>query len=99
PARRSTLVPYTTLFRSTGDILREAVTAGTDIGRRAKATMDRGELVNDDVMIGILRDRIEREDAQGGFVLDGFPRTVAQAAALDRSEEHTSELQSPDHLV
>ncbi len=68
---------------STGDILREAVTAGTDVGRRAKATMDRGELVNDDVMIGILRERIEREDAQGGFVLDGFPRTVAQAAALD----------------
>ena len=68
---------------STGDILREAVTAGTEIGRRAKVTMDRGELVNDDVMIGILRDRIEREDAQGGFVLDGFPRTVAQAAALD----------------
>jgi len=68
---------------STGDILREAVTAGTEIGRRAKVTMDRGELVNDDVMIGILRDRIAREDAQGGFVLDGFPRTVAQAAALD----------------
>jgi adenylate kinase len=68
---------------STGDILRDAVTTGTEIGRRAKATMDRGELVDDDVMIGILRDRIEREDAQGGFVLDGFPRTVAQAAALD----------------
>jgi len=68
---------------STGDILREAVAAGTDIGSRAKATMDRGELVNDDVMIGILRERIEREDACGGFVLDGFPRTVAQAAALD----------------
>jgi adenylate kinase len=68
---------------STGDILREAVAAGTEVGRRAKAIMDRGELVNDDVMIGILRDRIEREDAQGGFVLDGFPRTVAQAAALD----------------
>src|SRR5262249_9328249 len=68
---------------STGDILREAVAAGTEIGRRAKATMDRGELVNDDVMIGILRDRIEQQDARGGFVLDGFPRTVAQAAALD----------------
>jgi adenylate kinase len=68
---------------STGDILREAVAAGTDVGRRAKAIMDRGELVNDDVMIGILRERIEREDARGGFVLDGFPRTVAQAAALD----------------
>src|SRR5690349_24116257 len=68
---------------STGDILREAVHAGTDIGRRAKAIMDRGELVNDEVMIGIVRDRLERDDTVEGFVLDGFPRTVAQAAALD----------------
>jgi adenylate kinase len=69
---------------STGDILREAVHAGTDIGRRAKVVMDRGELVGDDVMIGIVRDRLEKDDAIGGFVLDGFPRTVAQASALDR---------------
>jgi adenylate kinase len=68
---------------STGDILREAVQAGTEIGRRAKAVMDRGELVGDDVMIGIVRARLEREDAIGGFVLDGFPRTVAQAVVLD----------------
>ena len=68
---------------STGDILREAVHAGTDIGRRAKVVMDRGELVGDDVMIGIVRERLERDDAISGFVLDGFPRTVAQAAALD----------------
>ncbi len=68
---------------STGDILRDAVQAGTEIGRRATAIMDRGELVGDDVMIGIVRDRLEREDAKGGFVLDGFPRTVAQATALD----------------
>jgi adenylate kinase len=68
---------------STGDILREAVHAGTDVGRRAKTVMDRGELVGDDVMIGIVRERLERDDAMGGFVLDGFPRTVAQAAALD----------------
>jgi adenylate kinase len=68
---------------STGDILREAVHAGTEIGCRAKAVMDRGELVGDDVMIGIVRERLEREDAMSGFVLDGFPRTVAQAAALD----------------
>ena len=68
---------------STGDILREAVHAGTDIGLQAKTIMDRGELVSDDVMIGIVRERLEREDAAGGFVLDGFPRTVAQAAALD----------------
>jgi adenylate kinase len=68
---------------STGDILREAVQAGTDIGKRAKMVMARGELVGDDVMIGIVRERLERHDAMGGFVLDGFPRTVAQASALD----------------
>ena len=68
---------------STGDILREAVHAGTEIGKRAKVVMDRGELVGDDVMIGIVRERLERDDALSGFVLDGFPRTVAQASALD----------------
>jgi len=68
---------------STGEILRDAVADGSELGRRAKAIMDRGELVGDDVMIGIVRDRIERDDALGGFVLDGFPRTVAQATALD----------------
>ena len=68
---------------STGDILREAVHANTDIGQRAKAIMDRGELVSDDVMIGIVRERLERNDAVSGFILDGFPRTVAQASALD----------------
>jgi adenylate kinase len=68
---------------STGDILREAVQAETEIGRRAKAIMDRGELVSDEVMIGIVRDRLERDDARNGFILDGFPRTVAQASALD----------------
>ena len=68
---------------STGDILREAVHAGTDVGKRAKAIMDRGELISDDVMIGIVRERLDRDDARSGFVLDGFPRTVAQAEALD----------------
>ena len=68
---------------STGDILREAVHAGTEIGLRAKIVMDRGELVSDDVMIGIVKERLERPDALSGFVLDGFPRTVAQAEALD----------------
>ncbi len=68
---------------STGEILREAVHSRTEIGRRAKAIMDRGELVGDDVMIGIVRERLEREDTRNGFVLDGFPRTVAQASALD----------------
>jgi adenylate kinase len=68
---------------STGDILREAVSTGTEVGRRAQAIMDRGELVGDDVMIDIVRSRLEKDDAIGGFVLDGFPRTVAQASALD----------------
>ena len=68
---------------STGDILREAVAAGTPLGQRAKAVMDRGELVSDDIMIGIVQERLDRDDARSGFVLDGFPRTVPQAVALD----------------
>jgi len=68
---------------STGEILRDAVHAGTEIGLRAKAIMDRGELVSDDVMIGIVKQRLEEADAMKGFVLDGFPRTITQAAALD----------------
>ena len=68
---------------STGDILREAVQAGTELGLAAKATMEAGNLIGDDVMIGIVRERLERDDARRGFVLDGFPRTVVQAAALD----------------
>jgi adenylate kinase len=69
---------------STGDMLREAVRAQTPIGLRAKEIMDRGELVSDDVMIGIVKERLDRDDARKGFILDGFPRTVAQAQALDR---------------
>jgi len=69
---------------STGDILRESVNAGTELGRVAKITMDAGNLVPDDVMIGIVCERLERGDARGGFVLDGFPRTVVQATALDQ---------------
>ncbi|MEX2661173.1 MAG: adenylate kinase [Vicinamibacterales bacterium] len=68
---------------STGDILREAVQTGTEMGQRAKATMEAGNLVSDDVMIGIVRERLDRDDARRGFVLDGFPRTVVQATALD----------------
>ena len=69
---------------STGDILREAVQAGTPLGCIARETMDAGRLVSDDVMIGIVEERLGRDDARRGFVLDGFPRTVDQATALDR---------------
>ena len=68
---------------STGEILREAVHNGTEIGKRASAIMARGELVSDDVMIRIVRERLDQKDARDGFILDGFPRTVMQAAALD----------------
>jgi adenylate kinase len=68
---------------STGDMLRGAVQAGNDLGLRVKAVMDRGELVGDDLMIEIVRERLDRSDATAGFVLDGFPRTIPQATALD----------------
>jgi adenylate kinase len=69
---------------STGDILREAVQEETGVGRAAKETMEAGNLVGDDIMIAIVQDRLGRADARCGFVLDGFPRTVVQATALDR---------------
>jgi len=69
---------------STGDILREGVQADSELGQAAKATMAAGSLISDEVMIGIVRERLNREDVRQGFVLDGFPRTVVQASALDR---------------
>src|SRR5581483_10373040 len=69
---------------STGDILREAGQAGTPLGLKAKALMDRGELVSDDDMVSIVSDRLAQPDAKQGFILDGFPRTVSQARTLDQ---------------
>jgi adenylate kinase len=69
---------------STGDILREAAQTGSSLGLRAKALMDRGELLGDREMIGIVKERLAKPDAANGFILDGFPRTVPQAEALDR---------------
>jgi adenylate kinase len=68
---------------STGDILREAAQSGSELGLRAKALMDRGELLGDTEMIGIVKERLARPDAAKGYILDGFPRTVRQAEALD----------------
>ena len=68
---------------STGDILREAVQSGSELGQQVKVVMERGELVSDALITGIVSERLSRPDVAGGFVLDGFPRTVAQALALD----------------
>ena len=86
---------------STGDILREAVSAQSPLGLEVKSLMDRGELVGDDLIIGIVRERLGRPDTRRGFVLDGFPRTVPQAAALDlllngRGALIVVEIQVPD---
>lgn len=68
---------------STGDLLRQAVASGSELGLRAKTFMDKGELVADEVVVGMIRERIVQEDAAAGFIFDGFPRTLVQAGALD----------------
>ena len=87
---------------STGNMLRAAVKAGTEYGLKAKAAMDAGDLVSDDIVIGILKDRIKEPDAQNGFILDGFPRTVPQAEALDAmgvTIDKVIEIHVPDEKI
>ena len=69
---------------STGNIIREAMKNGTEMGLKAKAAVEAGKLVSDDVVIGIIKDRLKMDDCKNGFILDGFPRTIPQAEALDK---------------
>ncbi|MDA9097391.1 adenylate kinase [bacterium] len=91
---------------STGDMLRAAVAAGTTVGKQAKAAMDAGALVTDEIVCGIIADRISEKDCTNGFILDGFPRTVEQAKKLDEvlakngeAVERVIELQVPDAVL
>ena len=91
---------------ATGDILRHAIADGTELGRRVQPILERGELVPDDLMIELIRERLQAADTEGGFILDGFPRTMAQADALDsmlaeidRPLAVVFELQVPDEVA
>jgi adenylate kinase len=87
---------------STGDMLRAAVKAGTPLGVAAKQVMDRGELVSDDIIIGLVKERIKAPDAANGFLFDGFPRTIPQADAMKNAGvaiEHVVEIAVPDELI
>jgi len=87
---------------STGDMLRAAVKAGTPLGVAAKKVMDRGELVSDDIIIGLVKERIQQPDCQNGFLFDGFPRTIPQAEAVAEALadiDHVVEIVVPDELI
>ena len=87
---------------STGNILREALKSGTEMGLKAKSYMDAGQLVPDDVVIGIIKDRLAEEDCKNGFILDGFPRTIPQAEALDASGiviDRVIDIEVPDEKI
>jgi len=77
------MAEYSMVQVSTGDLLREAVATGTELGQRARQAMDAGELVSDEIVLGMIRDRLQRPDVASGFILDGFPRNLAQAESLE----------------
>ncbi|WP_419418516.1 adenylate kinase [Legionella sp. D16C41] len=87
---------------STGDMLRSAIAAGTELGKNAKAVMDAGKLVSDDIIIGLVKERLKQPDCQNGFLFDGFPRTLPQAEALKKANinlDHVIEIVVPDNEI
>ena len=87
---------------STGDMLRAAIKAGTDLGKQAKTVMDAGQLVSDELIIGLVKERILEDDCKAGFLLDGFPRTIPQADAMKEngvSVDHVLEFDVPDEVI
>ena len=87
---------------STGDMLRAAIKAGTDLGKKAKAVMDAGQLISDDIIIGLVKERIAKADCEKGFLLDGFPRTIPQADAMKEAGvkvDHCIEFDVADDVI
>lgn len=87
---------------STGDMLRAAIKAGTELGKKAKEVMDAGQLVSDELIIGLVKERIAQDDCKAGFLLDGFPRTIPQADAMKEngvSVDHVIEFDVPDEVI
>lgn len=87
---------------STGDMLRAAISVGTELGKQAKAVMDAGQLVSDELIIGLVKERITQDDCKAGFLLDGFPRTIPQANAMKENGinvDHVLEFDVPDEVI